>query len=80
VTLNRTAEIDPAKRLGQWTYDHPVFTPAGVAAQAEHEAISGQRHTYYCGAYWRNGFHEDGVASALMVGKQLGVGLEDAFR
>jgi predicted NAD/FAD-binding protein len=42
-----------------------VFTPAAVAAQARHRELNGARRTYYCGAYWRNGFHEDGVVSAL---------------
>jgi predicted NAD/FAD-binding protein len=46
-------------------YEHPVFTPASVAAQRRHAEISGVRRTHYCGAYWRYGFHEDGVVSAL---------------
>ena len=47
------------------SYDHPVYTAAGVAAQARHAEISGVRRTHYCGAYWGWGFHEDGVVSAL---------------
>jgi uncharacterized protein len=65
VTLNRGAEIDPEKVLRRFEYDHPVYTAAGVAAQARHGEISGVRHTHYCGAYWGWGFHEDGVLSAL---------------
>ena len=42
-------------------YAHPVYTPAGVAAQARHHEISGRNRTHYCGAYWGWGFHEDGV-------------------
>jgi predicted NAD/FAD-binding protein len=64
VTLNRTDAIDPARMLRRMTYAHPVFTPASVAAQARQREINGARRTYYCGAWWRNGFHEDGVASA----------------
>lgn len=64
VTLNRTADIDPKRILGQYTYDHPVYTPAGVAAQARRAEISGVNRSFYCGAYWRYGFHEDGVVSA----------------
>ncbi|MDX1556497.1 MAG: hypothetical protein R3212_10765, partial [Xanthomonadales bacterium] len=45
-------------------YAHPVFNPRGVEAQSRHREINGTRHTYYCGAYWRYGFHEDGVVSA----------------
>ena len=44
---------------------HPVYTLAGAAAQARHAEISGKNRTGYAGAYWRNGFHEDGVVSAL---------------
>ncbi len=65
VTLNHTAAIDPARIIGRYEYAHPVFTPAAVAAQARQREISQGRRTSYCGAYWRNGFHEDGVVSAL---------------
>jgi uncharacterized protein len=67
VTLNRGAEIDPAKVLRRFEYDHPVYTATGVAAQAKHGEISGARRTHYCGAYWGWGFHEDGVVSALRI-------------
>jgi predicted NAD/FAD-binding protein len=66
VTLNLTERIDPATVIATFDYAHPVFTAAGVAAQARHGEISGAaRHTRYCGAYWGFGFHEDGVVSAL---------------
>jgi predicted NAD/FAD-binding protein len=65
VTLNRSAAIDPASVLARMHYDHPLFTPAAVAAQARQAEINGPLRTYYCGAYWRFGFHEDGVVSAL---------------
>ena len=65
VTLNREADIDPARVLGRYTYHHPVYTPAAVAAQRRRSEISGHRHTHYCGAYWRYGFHEDGVVSGM---------------
>ena len=66
VTLNRGAEIDPAKVIRTISYDHPVYTKEGVAAQSRHAEISGPAHrTHYCGAYWGWGFHEDGVVSAL---------------
>jgi len=64
VTLNRTDAIDPDRILRRMTYHHPLYTPASVAAQARHREIDGARATYYCGAWLRNGFHEDGVASA----------------
>ena len=64
VTLNRSADLDPAKVLRKLTYHHPVYLPAGVAAQRRRAEISGVNRTFYCGAYWRYGFHEDGVVSA----------------
>jgi predicted NAD/FAD-binding protein len=67
VTLNRGEEIDPGKVLHRVSYDHPVYTREGVAAQARHAEISGPRSTHYCGAYWGWGFHEDGVVSAERV-------------
>lgn len=65
VTLNHSEAIDPEKIVKRIAYDHPLFTPQGVAAQARQREINGAQRTYYCGAYWRNGFHEDGVVSAL---------------
>jgi predicted NAD/FAD-binding protein len=63
VTLNRSAAIDPAKVLLRLVYHHPLFTRAAVAAQARVDEINGVNQSYFCGAYWRNGFHEDGVLS-----------------
>jgi len=71
VTLNRSAAIDPDRILATFEYAHPVFTPAGIAAQARHPVISGQNRTHYCGAYWGWGFHEDGVRSAWRVAREL---------
>jgi predicted NAD/FAD-binding protein len=65
VTLNHADAIDPDRIIKSVTYHHPLYTPASVAAQARHREIDGARRTYYCGAWLRNGFHEDGVASAL---------------
>jgi predicted NAD/FAD-binding protein len=75
VTLNRTESIDPAKVIRAIPYAHPVFTAAGVRAQARRAEISGANRTHYCGAYWGWGFHEDGVRSALAVGDHFGVSL-----
>lgn len=65
VSLNMADRIDPAQIIATFAYAHPVFTGAGVAAQARWSEISGDRRTRYCGAYWGWGFHEDGVVSAL---------------
>ncbi|RPI48746.1 MAG: FAD-dependent oxidoreductase [Betaproteobacteria bacterium] len=65
VTLNRAEAIDPAKIIKRLVYHHPLFTPESITAQARQAEINRGRRTYFCGAYWRNGFHEDGVVSAL---------------
>jgi predicted NAD/FAD-binding protein len=72
VTLNRTEAIDPASVIQTMTYRHPVYTPAGAAAQRRWAEISGVDRVHYCGAYWGWGFHEDGVVSALRVCDMLG--------
>ncbi len=65
VTLNHELGIRSDKIIGRFQYNHPVFTPESIEAQKRHAEINGPKRTYYCGAYWRNGFHEDGVVSAL---------------
>jgi len=72
VSVNATEQLDPSKIIGQYRYSHPVFNRASVAAQARWREISGVNHTHYCGAYWRNGFHEDGLVSGLWVAETLG--------
>ena len=64
VTLNNDSHIDPARIVRRVQYQHPVYTRETIAAQARQADINTDR-TYFCGAYWRNGFHEDGVVSAL---------------
>jgi predicted NAD/FAD-binding protein len=71
LTLNRDDAIDPDKVLRRFTYDHPVYTSEGIAAQHRRAEVSGPRRTHYCGAYWGWGFHEDGVVSGLKVCEEL---------
>jgi predicted NAD/FAD-binding protein len=72
VSLNQTAAIDPQKILARYRYAHPQYSLAAVAAQARWEELHGEQHSYFCGAYWANGFHEDGVVSALRVASAFG--------
>ena len=72
VTLNDT-NINQDCVLGTYQYSHPFYDQATLDAQKRHHEISAQNRTYYCGAYWYYGFHEDGVKSALRICKQLGV-------
>ena len=67
VTLNSTAKIDSSRVLGRYTYAHPVYTTRRAAAQKRHGELLNQNRSSFCGAYWGNGFHEDGVKSALAV-------------
>ncbi len=75
VTLNKTEDIDKTTILRRFRYAHPVFTREGMAAQQRHGDISGINRTHFCGAYWFNGFHEDGVNSGLRVAKVFGIDL-----
>lgn len=67
VSLNSDVYIDPAKILRTFTYSHPVFSRESMLAQSQRDSINGCVNAWFCGAYWYNGFHEDGVRSALDV-------------
>ena len=75
VTLNTQELIDPEKVIKYLNYEHPLFTLSSLKAQEQKSKISGKNNTYYCGAYWHNGFHEDGVVSALDVCSHFGEAL-----
>ncbi|MDP4528851.1 FAD-dependent oxidoreductase [Alkalimonas delamerensis] len=77
VTLNNTAAISPDKIVRRFQYAHPVFNPYSMAAQQLRAEINGVNRSWYCGAYWYNGFHEDGVRSAVDVAQSLGVPFGD---
>ena len=80
VTLNHSLAIRPEKIIGRFQYSHPVFTQESIEAQKRHAEINGIYRTYYCGAYWRNGFHEDGVVSALKALEHFEERLENEQR
>ncbi len=69
VSLNLEDRIASEKVIGRYLYNHPVYMERSMPAQASHSLISGKNRTHFCGAYWGYGFHEDGVKSALAVGK-----------
>jgi predicted NAD/FAD-binding protein len=71
-TLNRTESVGPDKIIKRITYHHPVYTPTSTAARRRRGEISGKNRTWYCGAYWHYGFHEDGVKSAVEVCRNFG--------
>jgi uncharacterized protein len=70
VSLNETQELNNV--IEKISYDHPQFNLQAINMQKRKNEISGQNNTYYAGAYWRYGFHEDGLFSANEVAKQLG--------
>jgi len=67
VTMNDTGSINPEKIIGHYSYAHPEFSQKGIDTQARWSEINGIDRTWFCGAWWGNGFHEDGVSSALRV-------------
>jgi len=72
VTLNREDAVDPAKVIRRLHYAHPVVDRAQVAARAWQDRLNGHQGTWFCGSYWGDGFHEDGVRSAVAVTSRLG--------
>ncbi|MCY4357903.1 MAG: FAD-dependent oxidoreductase [Gammaproteobacteria bacterium] len=75
VSLNARHRIAPDKILQEFTYAHPVYSLESSAAQQDRASICGVNRTHFCGAYWYNGFHEDGVCSALDVTARFGESL-----
>ena len=73
VTLNPTQSIAPEYVFDEHMFEHPMFDAAAIAAQEHLPAIQGARNTWFCGAHWRHGFHEDGLMSAVAVAEGLGV-------
>ena len=71
VTLNQTELIDKNKILREFVYHHPVYNITSLNAQQKRMNICGKQHTHFVGAYWYNGFHEDGVKSAIDVAKRF---------
>ena len=75
VSLNYRHRIDPKKIINSFTFSHPAITEKAILAQKRHHEINGENRTFFCGAYWGFGFHEDGVNSSLKVCEHFGRGL-----
>ncbi|MGI9516555.1 MAG: NAD(P)/FAD-dependent oxidoreductase [Pirellulaceae bacterium] len=78
VTLNNTSQIDPDKIIRRFTYSHPIFDKRRKEMQTRHADLIGPARSSFCGAYWGNGFHEDGVVSGLAVVDYLKPRIHDA--
>ena len=77
VSLNISDRIDPDKVIGEYEYEHPVFTPEGIIAQERWDEVSGADRIHYAGAWLRNGFHEDGAVTGRRAAEQLLASAED---
>jgi predicted NAD/FAD-binding protein len=79
ITLNEDSLIAPDKVISRFEYSHPIFTTRRAEFQSRHKEFIRRHRTSFCGAYWRNGFHEDGVVSALSVCEEFGIPASSAF-
>lgn len=75
VSLNRRTPIDEGSVIARMTYHHPAYTFDSVRTQPQLPGLNGQNHTWFCGSYFGNGFHEDAVSSAVQVGRDFGAEL-----
>ena len=73
VTLNPIKEPKPELTFDKHMFSHPVFTNAAIEAQSKISQLQGVNNSWYCGAYTRYGFHEDGLLSAVNIAKNMGV-------
>lgn len=77
VTLNDDGHVDPHRIIKRMRYAHPLFDRAAVVAQKRKEQIQGTHRTWYAGAYWGWGFHEDGMRSAVATAHAFGIDWPD---
>ncbi len=73
VTVNPDTKPQRSKIINEYDFSHPVFDKEAIQAQSQIEQIQGHNNTYFCGAYLRYGFHEDGILSAVNIAKKLSV-------
>jgi len=73
VSLNETSQLEDV--IEKISYEHPQFDGNAIMMQSRREEISGENNTYYAGAYWRYGFHEDGLWSANTIAREFGCAL-----
>lgn len=73
VSLNETKQLDEV--IEEISYEHPQFDAKAIEAQTKRSMINGKNNTYFAGAYWRYGFHEDGLYSANTIAQEFGCAL-----
>jgi predicted NAD/FAD-binding protein len=75
VTLNPLRPVAPELVFDTHSFRHPIYSMDAVAAQRRMASLQGSQNTWFCGAYLKNGFHEDGLSSAVDVARRLGAGV-----
>ena len=75
VTLNPTHKIAPEHIFDSHEFEHPIFDQAATEAQRKLPSIQGRKGVWFCGAYTRHGFHEDGLLSAVQVAQAMGAAI-----
>lgn len=73
VTLNPISKIEQKDIFGEYQYEHPIFDNNAIEAQENLDIIQGKRNIWFCGAWTKYGFHEDGLNSAINVAKAFGI-------
>ena len=71
VTLNSNNEIQRDSVIYNTTYEHPMMTSKSIESQLNLKKLNGVMNTFYCGSYFGNGFHEDGISSSVTIGNML---------
>lgn len=75
VTLNPQRNISENRNIAEFMYTHPQYTPESIATQKPLDTLNGKQNTWFCGSYFRYGFHEDAVLSGVNVAKKFGISL-----
>jgi predicted NAD/FAD-binding protein len=71
VSVNDAGQIAPEHRLQEFTYEHPIFSVQAMRAQNQLPSLNIKGPIFFCGSYFRYGFHEDALASALQVVRRM---------
>lgn len=73
VTLNPAREPAPSLVYDRYSFEHPVFDRDAIIAQSKLDDLQGKNNTWFCGAWQRYGFHEDGLLSAVNMVRKMGI-------
>lgn len=71
VSINDDGDIDRSKIIWQKEYAHPLFDVGAIQAQDDLPKLNDNGKTFFCGAYFKYGFHEDGFTSGMNVAQKI---------